>query len=334
MLRVVRGMRTNIGTRQRPPTQRHARARRLVACCSLLSCESGRAGGVQRVVAVLLPLAGLVDLSLGAAAGWGWGIFLGLLGLALGMCVGYKVYQAVYQRAPAEANDKSLIAVAMTAVQRFACMVFPYVLLTALVQAVPQGRRPQWAGLQRDGFPTACRAEARNCVHLGNGTDIYAAGKETDMVPPVLGGSRAQVLDQVQAWVWNQGGRVVFRSPTVVRATFVTTFMGYQDDLAAAASCLPDAHTLVNLQSQSRLGVGDMGVNARRLESLISFLQAECPHADLQAADPILQATARRREVSGSPGWGDRGLTAGVRSTESSDAQALVSAGRCNAQCS
>jgi len=281
---------------------------------------------VQRVVTVLLPVSGVVDLAVGVEVGWGWGIMLGLMSLAMSMALAYKIKESykVHQaadskRVPAQAHYKSLIKLALAATQRFACVVFPYIFLTALVQVVPQGRQPQWLGLRIDGFPTGCRAGAQNCVRLGNGTDIYAASKQTDMVTPVLSGSRAQVLEQVHAWVLNQGGRVVFRSPTVVRAIFVTPYMGYTDDLAATASCLPDLRTQVNLQSQSRLGISDMGVNARRLQSMIDFLKDACPPGGLraraealfkwerahgaddanayQAADQMLESIARRREA-------------------------------------
>ena len=175
------------------------------------------------------------------------------------------------------------------------------------------------------------------------------------MVPPVLSGSRAQVLEQVQAWVLNQGGRVVFRSPTVVRAIFVTPYMGYTDDLAATASCLPDLRTQVNLQSQSRLGIGDMGVNARRLQSMIDFLKYACPPGGLrdraearfkwekaqgaddanayQAADQMLESMARRREaqvqVSGKGEKKDREVVGRVRRKEG----LVAEKSRCDAHC-
>ena len=37
----------------------------------------------------------------------------------------------------------------------------------------------------------------QNCVRLGNGTDIYAAGATTDMTPPILPAPTTAVLDQV-----------------------------------------------------------------------------------------------------------------------------------------
>ena len=42
-------------------------------------------------------------------------------------------------------------------------------------------------------FPTQCRLHARNCVRMANGSDIYASGLDTNLRPPVISGSRAQV---------------------------------------------------------------------------------------------------------------------------------------------
>ena len=42
-------------------------------------------------------------------------------------------------------------------------------------------------------FPTQCRVHARNCVRMANGSDIYAPGLDTNLGPPVISGSRAQV---------------------------------------------------------------------------------------------------------------------------------------------
>mmetsp|Transcript_77826 Transcript_77826/g.113875 ORF Transcript_77826/g.113875 Transcript_77826/m.113875 type:complete len:292 (+) Transcript_77826:104-979(+) len=227
----------------------------------------------ERVVGVLLPIAGLVDLCVGALSNWAWGIFVGIVSIILGCSVGYKHLAASYS----PARNRSMKTAVHVLLTTAANVIMPYVLLTAIVQSIPQGKQAQWVELQRDGFPTACAPAAQNCVRLGNGTDIYAAGKSTDMKAPVLGGSRAQVLGQVKAWVDSKGGSVVFQSDNVMRATFTTLLMGFTDDVAVHVYCLADSRSELNLQSQSRLGVGDMGVNAQRLQSLITHLKISCP---------------------------------------------------------
>jgi uncharacterized protein (DUF1499 family) len=52
-----------------------------------------------------------------------------------------------------------------------------------------------------------------------------------------------------------------------------TEFWFFPDDIFAHTECESDGNrTLVTLQSQSRLGVGDLGENHARLSSLIAFL--------------------------------------------------------------
>jgi uncharacterized protein (DUF1499 family) len=226
----------------------------------------------ERVVAVLLPICGLLNLSFASSIGWTWGIVVGFFGLLLGSAVMYRVYSAMIKSAIV--HNRSHKAAMLVLVTTVADVVFPYMLTTAMIQAMPQGRYPQWPGLRKDGFPTACRPAARNCVRLGNDTDVYASD---NLKAPVLGGSRVQVLDAIEDWVRNQNGKVLFRSEYVVRARLTTFLMGYQDDIAAHVACLDKSRLQLNLQSQSRLGVGDMGANFKRLRALIQFLQATCP---------------------------------------------------------
>ena len=144
----------------------------------------------ERVVAVLLPICGLLNLSFASSIGWTWGIVVGFFGLLLGSAVMYRVYSAMIKSAIV--HNRSHKAAMLVLVTTVADVVFPYMLTTAMIQAMPQGRYPQWPGLRKDGFPTACRPAARNCVRLGNDTDVYASD---NLKAPVLGGSRVQVLD-------------------------------------------------------------------------------------------------------------------------------------------
>jgi uncharacterized protein (DUF1499 family) len=184
-------------------------------------------------------------------------------------------------------------------------------------QIVPQTSQPHWPALRDDGFPTSCPDGARNCVRLGNGTDVYAAGKSTDMVAPQLGGSSSQVINSIEAWVRGEGGVIVFRSDRVVRAIFTTLLMGYRDDFAALVFCDETAHSVANFQSQSRLGIGDMGTNAARLARLLDVLKGVCP------VDPVDRPGIRIDEM-------------GRRSWEGSAKPSLLSTASdrpCDAKC-
>ena len=180
-------------------------------CCS--SCCSV----YERVVAVLLPVCAIIDLACAASVGWRWGVAVGIVGLLLSIPAAYDQYTS-WSNGGARPSRDTLRTWVLFSLTTAAAVLLPYVLITALVQIVPQTNQPHWPALRDDGFPTSCPQAARNCVRLGNGTDIYAAGKPTDMVAPQLGGSSVQVLDKIEAWVVRQGGVVVFRSQRVVRA--------------------------------------------------------------------------------------------------------------------
>ena len=52
-----------------------------------------------------------------------------------------------------------------------------------------------------------------------------------------------------------------------------TDFFFFPDDIYVNSSCLENSNqSVVTLQSQSRLGNGDLGVNFERLSELISYL--------------------------------------------------------------
>jgi uncharacterized protein (DUF1499 family) len=57
-----------------------------------------------------------------------------------------------------------------------------------------------------------------------------------------------------------------------VHAEFVTAFWGFSDDFYAATVCTVNG-TLVKLQSASRLGTGDFGVNRKRGIKILDYLK-------------------------------------------------------------
>ena len=68
--------------------------------------------------------------------------------------------------------------------------------------------------------------------------------------------------------------------------SFVTAFFGFVDDMVVEVSCeeqaapeLSSARASVQIQSQLRLGVSDMGVNRRRASRLLDALERTFPLA-------------------------------------------------------
>jgi len=149
-----------------------------------------------------------------------------------------------------------------------------YSLLLIVVQVIASS--PVWPGTRADGFPTACPVKSQNCVRIGNTTqDSYAAGGLA--APFQLKGSAAQAMVVLERVVAVLGGRVVEkRKGTLLRAEFTTFTMGFTDDLCLLLSCAPGGQVMVAMQSESRLGIVDLGVNLGRVTKLTQALTAAC----------------------------------------------------------
>jgi uncharacterized protein (DUF1499 family) len=57
-----------------------------------------------------------------------------------------------------------------------------------------------------------------------------------------------------------------------IEATDTTFWFGFKDDLAIRVSALPDGGSRVDVRSVSRVGLSDVGTNARRIRAFSSDL--------------------------------------------------------------
>ena len=128
-----------------------------------------------------------------------------------------------------------------------------------------------------ESMPTSCPEESLNCVRVAaDGTSFRADGLEPPLVEATIGEARRVV------WTWledEQGGKHLLSNSEQMGAVLFfhgqdnTDFWFFPDDIFALTECESDGNrTLVTLQSQSRLGVGDLGENHARLSSLITYL--------------------------------------------------------------
>ena len=83
------------------------------------------------MVAVLLPVCALINLCFGVAIDWAWGIFLGISGLFLGALVAHHVF---VRKAAVGTRERSTRAAVLMLFIALADFIFPYILLTAVVQ--------------------------------------------------------------------------------------------------------------------------------------------------------------------------------------------------------
>lgn len=105
-----------------PAARGHAAAAGCPSCCSVY----------ERVVAVLLPVFSLVDVASGASVGWTWGVAVGIIGVLLSAPVVFDVCTSL-RTGSRPVRDKCSTW-ALHVLTTLAAVLWPYVLITALVQ--------------------------------------------------------------------------------------------------------------------------------------------------------------------------------------------------------
>ena len=100
----------------------------------LRSCAGRYCSCYEHMVAVLLPVCALINLCFGVAIDWAWGIFLGISGLFLGALVAHHVSTQFVRKAAVGTRERSTRAAVLMLFIALADFIFPYILLTAVVQ--------------------------------------------------------------------------------------------------------------------------------------------------------------------------------------------------------
>ena len=126
-------------------------------------------------------------------------------------------------------------------------------------------------------MPENCPENSGNCVRVAYDGTSY---RYNNLDPPLISASISEVSDVISNWFSNErGSKILFSNfDEDSNANFLhvkenTDFFFFPDDIFVKSNCLEDSNlTVVTLQSQSRLGNGDLGVNFERLSELITFL--------------------------------------------------------------
>jgi uncharacterized protein (DUF1499 family) len=113
-----------------------------------------------------------------------------------------------------------------------------------------------FAAPESSEMPSQCPEGSRNCAQ----TII------------VLDGTPEAVHSAAMDWIQSQGRTSVedeseFSSHTVFR----TKWLMFQDDFYIESGCTAN-QTWIQVHSESRLGIGDMGVNQNRIDALLDHL--------------------------------------------------------------
>lgn len=127
-------------------------------------------------------------------------------------------------------------------------------------------------------MPANCPENSGNCVRVAYDGSSY---RYNNLDPPVIQASILEVNSVISDWFSNERGSKILHSSLDSNSSSYflhikenTKFFYFPDDVFVKSNCLGDSNsTVVTLQSQSRLGNGDMGVNFERISELIVYLE-------------------------------------------------------------
>ena len=114
-------------------------------------------------------------------------------------------------------------------------------------------------------IPEECPEGSQNCARVMMGLD----------------GTPEEVHSAAMNWVESQGRtEVEVQSETTSHTVFRTAWMLYPDDFFIETGCTENG-TWIQIHSESRLGIGDMGVNQNRIDALLDHMTT----IELEASD-------------------------------------------------
>jgi len=115
------------------------------------------------------------------------------------------------------------------------------------------------------------------------GVDSLAAwqtihkGAYGDIKPLTLPITPAKAIARAETLARQQGWAIVLADPAAGRleATASVSLIKYQDDVVVIATPTPDGKgSIINMRSVSRIGISDLGVNAKRIRAFLASLSS------------------------------------------------------------
>ena len=124
-------------------------------------------------------------------------------------------------------------------------------------------------------MPSDCPEDSLNCVRVAHDESSF---RPDGLQALVIEAGPEEISIEIETWLLEErGGRVIHselnQTNYFLHGVDRTNFLFFPDDLYAQISCSADEHSLLTLQSESRLGVGDLGVNHERLSALLNHLE-------------------------------------------------------------
>ena len=118
-------------------------------------------------------------------------------------------------------------------------------------------------------FPQSCGTKEDGCARIAS----VSPHRDDGLVPMLVDATAADVRAAVLAWGEHKEARgaVLDEGASLLHFRFLSRFWGFADDFVVSLTC-DGAATLVQAQSQLRIGRSDFGVNTERLERLWKHL--------------------------------------------------------------
>lgn len=124
-------------------------------------------------------------------------------------------------------------------------------------------------------MPEKCPESSANCARVAYDGTAY---RTEDVQSLSIKAPSTEVQLEIEKWLNEQfSGGVLYSNVDENNHTFIhgvdrTVFWFFPDDVYAGISCDNSENTLITLQSESRLGIGDLNKNPERLADLIIHL--------------------------------------------------------------
>eukprot|EP00897_Mesotaenium_endlicherianum_P001972 jgi/Mesen1/1802/ME000140S00754 len=255
-------------------------------------------------IPIVLCLLGPGELLLAILYSHTWGMLVGLVAFALGLLL---------------AKQKLLLA--QKAWLKYPLLVFAaYLSLLVLIRfASIRSGVDMWDtdGARDIHFPTQCApSELEGCARVA----AEHSHPDASARPPKFSVHTTDAVRGVESWARSEGVHVLqsreeprqsimnvhSKCSVFMHLRALTFFMGFIDDVYVSLECIQPAATTpgvrssgyvqVSVQSQLRLGKGDLGVNKRRIGRLLGYLQEELSKEDeadcTRKVGPVLQTAS------------------------------------------
>jgi len=118
-----------------------------------------------------------------------------------------------------------------------------------------------------------CPEGSANCAHLGGNAD-YRMDTTSTILDQSMDDVRIKILDYILEYECNILDEQSTESTYYVHFVEYTPFWQFPDDVLISIEVIDDDTVEIELHSQSRIGLGDMGVNPERLERVYDELSA------------------------------------------------------------